>query len=81
MEKVCENLVSSLSALKVNSKTKLLLEQAHEQAEELKSQEEERQQNMEELSATQEEMARKEREYIKKIERLELALKKQKAEE
>lgn len=42
------------------SKEKQLLEQSHQQAEELKAQEEELKQNMEELSAIQEDMQRKE---------------------
>ena len=74
LEKLSENLGAAISAVRINQKTKTLLEQTQQQAEEMKSQEEEMRQNMEELSATQEEMSRKEKEYIAKIVRLESEL-------
>lgn len=59
VEKVAENIASTFASVRVNIKTKQLLEKSQQQAEELSSQEEEMRQNMEELQATQEEAARK----------------------
>lgn len=58
MEKLGESVASSISAARINDKTKILLEKSQQQMEELRAQEEEVRQNMEELSATQEQMAR-----------------------
>ncbi|WP_185156177.1 GAF domain-containing protein [Fulvivirga kasyanovii] len=71
IEKLAEIIAASLSSVRINEKTKSLLEQAQQQSEEMRAQEEEMRQNMEELSATQEELGRKEKEYLKKIEELE----------
>ena len=71
IEKLAEIIAASLSSVRINEKTKELLEQSQQQSEEMRAQEEEMRQNMEELSATQEEMVRKEREYLKRIEDLE----------
>ncbi len=59
LEKVGENIASTISSARINAKTKQLLEQSQQQSEEMAAQEEEMRQNMEELQATQEEAARK----------------------
>ncbi|PLX01536.1 MAG: hypothetical protein C0594_13025, partial [Marinilabiliales bacterium] len=60
IEKVGENIASTLAAVKVNQTTTELLERTQQQAEEMKSQEEEMRQNLEEMLATQEEASRRE---------------------
>lgn len=60
IEKVGENIASTLSSVKINQQTTKLLGQAQEQGEQLSSQEEEMRQNIEEMQATQEEAAKRE---------------------
>ena len=70
LEKLCENIASVISSVKVSIKTNKLLEQSQQQADELAQHEEEMRQNMEEMQATQEETAKQQEEletYINAI--------------
>ena len=68
LESVGEVIASAVATVRMNSQTKVLLEQSQEGTEALRAQEEEMRQNMEELQATQEEMERKAQEYEAVIE-------------
>jgi hypothetical protein len=68
VEKLAESIASSIAAVKINARTRGLLEDAQMQSEVMRAQEEEMRQNMEELIATQEEMKRKETEYLSMLE-------------
>jgi methyl-accepting chemotaxis protein len=59
INKLSENIASTIKNVKDNERTISLLNASQQQAEELRAQEEEMRQNMEEMQATQEEMARK----------------------
>jgi PAS domain S-box-containing protein len=59
IEKLSENIASTIKNVRENEKIVTLLNASQQQAEELRAQEEEMRQNMEELQATQEEMQRK----------------------
>ena len=61
VEKLAETIASTISTVRTNESTRMLLERTQQQAEEMRAQEEEMRQNMEELEATQEEMRRKEK--------------------
>ncbi|MDA3867982.1 MAG: GAF domain-containing protein [Salinivirgaceae bacterium] len=60
LEKTTTALAASITSVKTNEKTQLLLSESQNQTEMLQSQEEEMRQNLEEVQATQEEMERKE---------------------
>lgn len=60
VEKIAENIASSINASQISNRTKQLLEESKNRSEQLAAQEEEMRQNMEELHATQEESHRRE---------------------
>ncbi|SKC85753.1 GAF domain-containing protein [Ohtaekwangia koreensis] len=75
LEKIAENIASTLANVQTAEKTKELLYQSQEQTVRLHAQEEEMRQSMEEMQATQEELARKEKEYMQQIFKLKEELK------
>lgn len=70
VETIGENIATTISTLKTNLQTSILLDQTRQQAEELLAQEEEMRQNMEELRLIQENSAIKERELMEEIKEL-----------
>ncbi|MDF9799415.1 CHASE3 domain sensor protein [Catalinimonas alkaloidigena] len=66
LESVGEIIASSISIVRTNEQTQILLTQSREQAEEMRAQEEEMRQNMEELQATQEHYERLQHESLEK---------------
>ncbi len=59
LDRVGKDIATTISTVKINQRTKKLLEQSQEQGEKMKEQEEELRQNIEELEAIQEESDRK----------------------
>ncbi|WMN06657.1 PAS domain S-box protein [Marivirga arenosa] len=66
VEKLGENIASTLANARTNERTKKLLIESQEMTEQMRSQEEEMRQNMEEMEATQEEMGRAQSEMAAK---------------
>ncbi len=64
VENVAKNIASTISNVKINSRTAKLLKESQQQAEALAAQEEQMRQNMEELQATQEEAARQSEKFV-----------------
>lgn len=68
IERVTENIASTISVTKINERTKHLLEESQMLTENMKTQEEEMRQNFEELQSTQEELSRREKEKEHELE-------------
>ena len=64
IERVGENIASTLSNISINRKTERLLEDSRKQADALAQNEEQMRQNMEELQAAQEEIARQSEKFV-----------------
>ncbi len=70
VEKLAENIASTLANVKTSIRTRALLEDTQHIAEQMRAQEEELRQNMEELEATQEGMRRAQQEVIEREARM-----------
>lgn len=70
MQQAAEIIAATLFSIQNADRTNKLLENAQQQAEELRAQEEEMRQNTEELEATQEEMERQKEELEKTVKQL-----------
>lgn len=71
VEKLAESTGMTISNVKINEKTRLLLEQSQRTSEQMRVQEEELRQNQEEMLATQEEIQRSLQEHQEKLEEAE----------
>lgn len=72
LSKAAESIASYVQNNRINEKTTNLLTETLKQAQALQATEEELRQNLEELAATQEEIHRKEKEYLRRIQELEV---------
>lgn len=80
IERLSENIASTISSVKINENTKMLLDETRQYAEQMQAQEEEMRQNMEELAATQEEMEKNQRKLEEYKENLEIEVEKRTAQ-